>query len=185
MPPMVKVTKEKIIDSALELVRECGVQALNARNVAARLNCSTQPVFSNFSTMEQLRRSVAVKADELCREYIRREAESGEYPAYKASGMAYIRFAKEERELFKLLFMCDGSEAIPENAELFRQMERLVQGCTGLSTDEATLFHMEMWVFVHGIATMFATGYLDLDWVLVSRMITDTYQGLRKQYGME
>jgi hypothetical protein len=44
---------------------------------------------------------------------------------------------------------------------------------------------MEMWVYVHGIATMLATGFLDLDWDLVSKMITDAYQGLRKQYGLE
>ncbi len=34
---------------------------------------------------------------------MRKEVESGEYPACK--GMAYIRFAKEEKELFKLLYM--------------------------------------------------------------------------------
>jgi hypothetical protein len=38
-----------------------------------------------------------------------------------------------------------------------------------------------MWACVHGIATMFATGYLDLEWTLVSQIITDTYQGLKKQ----
>ena len=56
---------------------------------------------------------------------------------------------------------------------------------TGLDNAGATLFHLEMWAYVHGIATMFATGYLDLDWELVSKMLTDSYLGLRKQYGME
>ena len=31
------------------------------------------------------------------------------YPPYKAMGMGYIRFAAEERELFRLLFMRDRS----------------------------------------------------------------------------
>lgn len=31
--------------------------------------------------------------------------ESGEYPPYKASGMAYIDFARREKHLFRLLFM--------------------------------------------------------------------------------
>ena len=39
------------------------------------------------------------------RQYIAEDMSSGEYPPYKASGMAYIRFADEERELFRLLFM--------------------------------------------------------------------------------
>ena len=100
--------------------------------------------------------------------------------------MAYIRFAKEESELFKLFFMCDRMGApIPENAWLKKEMEQLVSANTGLDEAGSSLFHLEMWVYVHGIATMFATGYLDLPWELVSQMMTDMYQGLRKRFGME
>lgn len=186
MPPKVKVTKEEIILAALEIVRRQGEQAVNARTVATALNCSTQPVFSNFATMDELRLAVIERADALCRDYIRREVESGKFPTYKASGMAYIRFAKEERELFKLLYMCDRSgTSIPEDSELNNQMEALVHYNTGLESEDAKLFHLEMWAVVHGIATMFATGFLDIPWEVVSKILTDTYLGLRKQYGME
>lgn len=186
MPPKIKVTKDEIVSAAVDIVRESGASAINARTVAARLKCSTQPVFSNFATMDELRLAVAERADLLFREYMRREAERGEYPVYKASGMAYIRFAKEERELFKLLYMRDRSEeTISGDEDLFGQMTSIVHRNTGLDGDDATLFHLEMWAYVHGIATMYATGYLDLDWSLVSKMLTDSYQGLRKHYGME
>lgn len=186
MPPKVKVTKEDIVNAAVAVVRNSGAQAINARTIAAVLNSSTQPVFSNFATMDQLRLAVVEKADLLCQEYMHREMESGAFPAYKASGMAYIRFAKEEKELFKLLYMRDRSEeAVPEGAGLTGQMEKMVQDQTGLHGPDAQLFHLEMWAYVHGIATMFATGFLDLDWELVSKMLTDSYQGLRKRYGME
>ncbi len=186
MPPKVKVTKEEIVNAAVAIVWEQGAQAVNARAIAAVLECSTQPVFSNFSAMDGLRAAVSERADSLCRDYIRREVERGEYPPYKASGMAYIRFAKEEKELFKLLYMCDrAGEVIPERTELTDQMEAIVHKNTGLAEAEAKLFHLEMWAYVHGIAAMFATGYLDLPWDLVSRMLTDAYQGLRKQYGKE
>lgn len=186
MPPKVKISKEDIVTAAVEIVRSSGDQALNARTVAAALHCSTQPVFSNFATMEELRLAVVEKADRLCQAYMRREVESGVYPAYKANGMAYIRFAKEEKELFKLLYMRDRSgEYIPETSEHLDEMESLIFENTGLSGAEARLFHLEIWAYVHGIATMFATGFFDLDWELVSKMITDTYQGLRKQHAME
>ena len=186
MPPKVKVTKEDILHAALQIVRQSGDQALNARTVAAALGCSTQPVFSNFATMLELRLAVAEKADAVCGDYIRREMESRKYPPYKARGMAYIRFAKEEKELFKLLYMRDRSgEPISEDSALTDQMESIVRSNTGLDSQKAKLFHLEMWACVHGIATMFATGFLDLDWELVSRMLTDTYQGLRKHYDME
>lgn len=186
MPPKVKVTKEDIVNAAVDIVRKSGAQAINARTVASVLNCSTQPVFSNFAAMDELRLAVVEKADILCQEYMRREVESGEFPTYKANGMAYIRFAKEEKELFKLLYMRDRSrELIPENSKLTDEMESIVHGNTGLSGVDVKLFHLEMWAYVHGIATMFATGFFDLDWELVSKMLTDSYQGLRKQYGME
>ncbi|MBR6554561.1 MAG: WHG domain-containing protein [Clostridia bacterium] len=186
MAPKVKVTKEEILASAVELVRRGGGQSLNARNIAAALNCSTQPIFSNFSSMEELRYAVLVQVDELYRGYLKAERESGNYPPYKAGGMAYIRFAKEEKELFKLLFMCDrGDEALYAGAGLDGEMEALVQNQTGLDEQEARLFHLEAWAYVHGIATMFATGFLNLEWELVSRMLTDFYQGLRKQKGRD
>ena len=186
MPPKSKISKEDIIRTAVEIVRQNGEQAINARTIAAILNCSTQPIFSNFASMGELRLAVVKEIDKLCNEYIQREVESGKYPPYKATGMAYIRFAKEEKELFKLLYMRDrtdepGDEQFKQDAEI----EGMVVENTGLDEMTARLFHLEMWAYVHGIATMFVTRFCDLDWELVSRMLTDAYQGLRKQYGME
>jgi len=186
MPPKVKTTKEAILDAAVTIVRRDGAQLLNARTVAAYLGCSTQPIFSNFATMQELRLAVVERADALCRDYMQREIESGLYPAYKATGMAYIRFAKEEKELFRLLYMRDRSgETVPAELELDDELETLICQSTGLDPETARLFHLEMWACVHGIATMFATGFVDLPWELVSKMQTDLYQGLRKQYAKE
>lgn len=183
MPSKVRITKEDIIHTALDLIRKNGDAALNARNIAAALHCSTQPVFSNFSTMEELRLAVVEAADALCREYRKKEMERGEYPPYKATGMAYIRFAKEEKELFKLLYMRDRTrEVIPDETDTENQMEAMVKGNTGLEGSDVKLFHLEMWAYVHGIAAMLATGFFDLDWDLISKMLTDSYQGLKKQF---
>lgn len=186
MPPKVKVTKEDIVNAAVTIVRKSGAGAINARTIAAALECSTQPVFSNFTSMEELRLAVIQKADAICGEYIRREVEKGQFPVYKASGMAYIRFAKEEKELFKLLYMRDRTnESFVPSDELNGKMEGIVQHNTGLDKEIAKLFHLEMWAYVHGIASMMATGFVELEWELVSRMLTDAYQGMRKQYRME
>ncbi len=186
MAPKIKTTREDIIKTAVEMVKTSGADVLGARALAGILGCSTQPIFSNFQTMDDLRLAVVHEADRLCEEYMKREMESGEYPPYKATGMAYIRFAKEEKELFKLLYMRDrANEKIPNTTGFGDEIESMVQDNTGLKGQDARLFHLEMWAYVHGIATMFATGFLDLDWALVSKMITDCYQGLKKQYGME
>ena len=186
MPPKVKVTKEDIINAATLIVKQKGAEAINARDVANALKCSTQPVFSNFSTMSMLRLAVIKRADEICNQYINDEVERKEYPPYKASGMAYIRFAKEEKELFKLLYMRNRlDDNTMEEEKLNVQMESIIRENTGLDGEKMKLFHLEMWAYVHGIATMFATGFLDLEWSLVSKMLTDSYLGLKKQYGLE
>ena len=110
MPPKVKVTKEDIVNVSLELVRKNGVDAINARAIASALNCSTQPLFSNFESMEELQATVGSAAYDLYLDFIRVEVESEKYPQYKAFGMAYIRFAREEKELFKFLFMRDRTD---------------------------------------------------------------------------
>ena len=52
MPPKIRITKESIVATAVDLVRRDGAGAINARTIAKELSCSTQPVFSNFATMD-------------------------------------------------------------------------------------------------------------------------------------
>ena len=182
MPPKVKVTKEEIIQAALNLIRENGGNTINARSIAGAMNCSTQPIFSNFVTMDELQETVIAAAYDLYLGFLKKEAERGEYPQYKAFGMAYIRFAKEEKELFKLLFMCDrGGKELTPTADFNASVE-IIMKSNGITRQKAELMHLEMWTCVHGIATMLATSFIDLDWKLISDMITDVYQGVRTRH---
>ena len=179
MPPKVRVTKDDIIRASVELVRRGGAGAVNARLIASLLNCSTQPVFSNFGTMEELECELVRSAYEVYLGFIKREVESGKYPPYKSYGMAYIRFAREERELFKLLFMCnrEGGGLVP--TEDFSASVEMIMKANGVSREQAELIHLEMWSCVHGIGTMLATSFLSLDEELISKMLSDVYQGIR------
>ena len=182
MPPKVKISKQDIITAALDMVRQNGSAALNARSLASFLNCSTQPIFSNFANMEELRYAVIKKADELYSAYLTREIETQNYPPYKATGIAYIRFAKEEKELFKLLFMRDrADEKVDPISQSDSLVENVVHDSTGLDGDEAKIFHFRMWACVHGIATMVATGFMDLDWEFISQTLTATYIAAKNQ----
>lgn len=46
----------------------------------------------------------------------------------------------------------------------------------GLNEEDAYLFHIEMWIYVHGIATMLATSYLEWDKMFISKVITDGFE---------
>ena len=185
MPPKVKITKDNIVETAIELIRKGGEVSLNARNIATSLGCSTQPIFSNFATMEDLQNAVIIKAYELYTEFLQRDAESGKYPVYKSYGLAYIRFASEEKELFKLLFMCDrtGKSFIPTTD--FDASVEMIMNANKITKEKAELMHLEMWVSVHGIATILATSFLSLEWELISNILTDIYQGIRAKHVSE
>lgn len=186
MPPKFRYTREEMIAAALELVRQGGKDALTARALGAKLGCSAKPIFGLFRNMEELEGEVIAAADAYYQKYLVQKMQEGQYPPYKASGMAYIRFSKEERELFRLLFMRDRSgEIIGENLEEIRPLLDLIRKNTGLSEQEAYLFHLEMWIYVHGIATMLATSYLEWDAEFISNTLTDSYQGLRHRFCVE
>ena len=183
MPPRVKITRDEIIKAGLDIIRRGGVSALNARSVSASLGCSTQPLFSNFSSMEELEGEITVAAYDVYLGFLKTEAAKNQYPRYKAYGMAYIRFAKEERELFKHLFMRDRTnEDTSPTLDFEESVEMIMQAC-GVTRERAMLMHLELWITVHGIATMLVTSFLPLDEELVSNMLSDVYHGIRARHG--
>lgn len=182
MPKSVKIEKEKIIETAFEMVKAQGEGALNARSLAKALGCSTQPIFSNFSCMEDIKKEVITRAENLHETYTAEEMQRTDIPLYKSSGLAYIRFARQEKELFKLLFMRDRTKEIIPPIEVLKPIVDIIVKTTGLSEKQAYLLHLEMWIYVHGIATMVATAYLDWDENTVSNMMSDVYQGVKERF---
>ena len=184
MPPRFKFTREEITGAALRVTRREGMSGLTARALAAELGCSVKPIFGLFQNMEDVQREVIRSAQALWRDVLKEAVEKGPHPPYKSIGMAYVRFAKEEKELFKLLFMRDRSrEAAEEDREALAPVLRMIQEKTGMGGAEAYAFHIEMWIFVHGMAAMAATNYLDLDEAYISRVLTDAYEGITSRFG--
>lgn len=183
MPPKFKFTREQIITAALDVTRRNGMEGLTARGLAAELGSSAKPIFGLFQNMEEVQSEVVSSANVLYQSYLQKSMTNKKYPPYKASGMAYIQFAKEEKELFKLLFMRDRTgEKIAENREEVRPMLDIIMKNLQLSEDEAYFFHLESWLYVHGIATMIATNYLDWDIEFIDKALTDAYEGLKYRY---
>lgn len=183
MPRNFKFTREEIISAALDITRKSGFSALTARALGDRLGSSAKPVFGLFENMGEVQTEVIKAAHRLYLSYIETDMAMGKYPPYKASGMAYIRFSREEKELFKLLFMRDRSkETVTENEEEIKPLIEIIMKNFSIGKEQAYIFHMEMWVYVHGIAAMIATSYLNWDEDFVSRALSDVYNGLKYRF---
>lgn len=180
MPPKPKFTKEEIARAALELVREKGEESLTSRDVAAVLGSSARPIFTAFESMSALKEAVVKMAEEIYNDFQQAVVDENKYPPYKSIGMAYIRFAKEEKNLFRLLYMRDRTgEPIPPNFD--ETILEQVKENTGFEGYLATLFQTEIWMFIHGIASMQATTYMDFSEDFISNILTDAYQGLKRR----
>ena len=183
MPPKAKITKENILEASLKLVRHGGISALNARAIANELNCSTQPIFTVYMTMDEAKTDVINMAREYFYKFFTEHIKRQDVPPYKASGLAYIKFAKDEKELFKLLFMRDRTEEQKQiNGYDFDVAIKMIMADTGFNYDTAKKLHLNIYIVAHGMATMIATSYLDMSNEVINEILTDTYQSLLKQY---
>ena len=178
MPPKEKLGRQDVIQGAVELVRECGYDALNARALAQRLGCSTMPLFRHFKGMDEIRMATFARVGEIYAAYIRRGAEQP--IPFKAVGMEYIRFAKEEPNLFRLMFMTDphSLSVTPPDDPTRPHVSAIAAAASGLRGELAETVYREMWIFVHGIATFAAQGRLSLSEEEISKAISDQYRGL-------
>jgi len=183
MPPKAKYTREQIAEYAFETVRSKGIESISARSLADGLGVSTAPLFTAFGCIEEIRREVEGRAYALYSEYI---AEGLREPIpFKGTGQAYIRFAKEEPELFKLLFMSpreeEPSHFYPEGDCNAPAIEGSAKDGYDLSEEQVKKLYNHLSVYVHGIATLYAQGrnvFTDED---VSRMLTEVFNALLKE----
>lgn len=175
MPPKNKFTKEEIIKTALEIVRERGQKYVTAKEIAVRLGVSTRPIFTSFKTMDELRKEMYNAAVELYHEYLSEGLES-KIP-FLGFGMQYIRFAREETELYKLIFIdppADGKcSAIAEMKRSLEIVREPLQRIYNISSAEAELYFRDMWLVVYALAALIAVGentYSDKE---ISKILTE------------
>ncbi|MGN0590661.1 TetR/AcrR family transcriptional regulator [Ruminococcus sp.] len=174
MPPKYKFTREEIVDAAVRVTRVKGIDAVTARDIADELGVSTQPVFTCFHTMEEAKREIRRAAEQLYRSYAQKGMEMP-IPFY-GFGMQYIRFAKEEPELYKLLFLTppvdENSGAMGAMHQSQEMMRSCLQEIYHLDQAAADLYFRDVWLMTHGIATLIVTGgctYTDQE---ISDMLT-------------
>lgn len=182
MPPSRKYSKEEIVKIAYRIVEKEGFEKLNARRIAKELSASVQPIFHNFTSMEELKSAVYQKIYETYQSYMGRVTEK---PAYKQSGLSYIEFAKDHPELFKILFMKETNNSLVNFIIADREGEEIIkkgQELTGLSYEEQKKFHVKVFIFTHGIACLLATKTVKLNEKEIEELLTKTVLELWKGY---
>ena len=166
MPPACRFTREQIVAAALAITRERGFDAVTARAIADTLHSSSKVIFSAFSGMDDLLAATIDAAD-------------AQYRAYSAD---FVRDSAEPN-LFHLLYMRDRRrEDHSGDAENIAVLVDFLMAKLSLTREDATLLHIEMWAYVHGIAVLCASGQQNWDDALISRMLTDGFEGIKSRF---
>lgn len=64
MPPRKRILREDVLDAAIRVIRRGGAPALSVRHIAGELACSTQPIYSQFGSLEGLLEALPAYAGE-------------------------------------------------------------------------------------------------------------------------
>ena len=173
MPPKQRITREMILERSFVMFSKEGMAAVNARSVAKALNCSTQPIFSYFSGMDDLKNALEQKAKETFDAMLDHIDEDGD-PVVRVCE-AYVRFAAEEPCLFAHLFMRHADEAVHPLASKEQKDVLVKKECaySGLTEAQAARMYTEVSIFAHGFAALFATGLADIEMDRVRQMLYD------------
>lgn len=181
MPAKKQITKEKILETALQLLKEEGATAVNIKRLAKELKCSTQPVYLSFTGMDELRGALIPIALKEFEKIMSEQSADGQVNLY---GIEYIYFAQNEPGLFRFLFM--RARAFEEMKQLlYPIIERSIQEIMGkyqISYEDADRLHDHLWMHAHGIATMIVTDYCDWNLKKVKEMLKECRDALVKKF---
>ncbi|MGM9661602.1 MAG: TetR/AcrR family transcriptional regulator [Oscillospiraceae bacterium] len=160
MAPKNKFTREEMIGAALRVVRAKGIDALTAKALAEELGTSTQPVFTCFTTMDALKKEVRSAAERVYGGYAAAGLQQ-EIP-FLGVGTQYIRFAREEPELYRLLFLTPTVDGESGALEAMKRSQAIVRPSLEktyrLSAEDADRYFRDLWLVVHSLATLIVTG---------------------------
>ncbi|MGN0130903.1 MAG: TetR/AcrR family transcriptional regulator [Lachnospiraceae bacterium] len=185
MPPKAKFTREEIIEAALKIAKERGLDAVTARELGAELGSSARPIFTVFQNMDEVHEEVIKAAKEIYGGYVRKGLE--QEVAFRGVGMAYVQFAIREKRLFQLLFMRENTEEndmehilafIDDNYETILSS---VEESYDLARKDAERLYRHLWIYTHGVATLCATKTCNFTEQETEEMLTDVFSGLLKK----
>lgn len=179
MPPKTRITKDMIVNAAVEVARQNGYESINARTVSERLNCSTQPIMYHFATIDAMKRAAYAQVDQLHTKYMM--TIPPEQDPLLGIGLNYIRFAVEEPRLFIFLFQSGYAKEnslleMIDSEELTPVLAAMQEGA-GLSMEKTKQVFLTVALFAHGYASIIANNGLKYDEKLISEHLECAWNG--------
>lgn len=181
MPTTIRITKEMILNAAFDITRNEGIEKLSNREIAKKMNCSIRPIYYQFKNSEELYKELYNKINSYFYDFIMKNIVD-DIPHYKQIGINYIKFAQEETNLFKVLFMSPARNLpntfVETDKTGFAGVVAAIKLSTHLSDKGIKSFHTKMWIFVHGIATLTVSKSVKFTEEQIRDLLSQEFQAL-------
>ena len=186
MAPKFKFTKEEVLSVTIDFIRENGIEALTARELAKKLDSSTKVIFSLFSNMKNLEDEAKFAAENIFSEKVNLALKDDS--PFKRLGVEYILFSKNEPKLFQWLFMKKGIEVgsfkdfLPMRDYEYRSVIESIDEEYKISIENAKKFYEHLFIYSHGIATLTVTGIYNFTSTEIIEYMAEIAKSLIVQY---
>jgi AcrR family transcriptional regulator len=156
--------RDEILDAATELLLETGhAKAVSIRSVAQRVGVTPPSIYLHFTDKDALLDAVCARYFEKLDEQMQRAAvgQRATLDVLRAQGQAYVRFALQTPELYRIATMSEGRPGsdvdITLNSSAFTHMRDTVQALLDEGVyrqGDATQIALQMWATAHGVAAL-------------------------------
>ncbi|TQK28458.1 TetR/AcrR family transcriptional regulator [Arthrobacter sp. SLBN-53] len=156
--------RDEILDAATELLLETGhAKAVSIRAVAQRVGVTPPSIYLHFADKDALLDAVCARYYEKLDEEMQRVAadKTSTIEVLRAQGLAYVRFARQTPELYRIATMGEGNPNSDVDVTLassaFLHMRASVEALIAegiYPQGDSTAAALELWAAVHGVAAL-------------------------------
>ena len=190
--PKVQVPRERILQTALQLLIREGEGAVTISRLARELGCSTQPISWTFGSMEHFREEFA----QYVLDYLNsRQDAQGKNPVqfFGAVGVRYLQAALEEPNLIHFVrnnsrnFVSHGGIGTVFDKVKNEQLRCSLSDFLGISEDAAAEFMQISITYTQGLVSLIVDGTITvtleqaIDMVQEVGIIYLVYQGIPRE----
>lgn len=177
-----KFTKEEILEKAKDFINEKGIEQMNARDLCKYIGCSTQPLFKNFESMAEFKKSLKKYLHDYYDEFINKIVDKEDY--LFTISYAYALFSYKESNIFKALFMSDlaGTRTIEEvlNSPQNIGTIKSIPNQYNLTTKQSKKLYRDVRFYTHGLSCQIACKSILVGEKEIKKLINDIINNLKE-----
>lgn len=184
-----QISKEVILQKALEMLIRDGYSSINIKTLSREIGCSTQPLVWHFGNMDGLRKALAVYALNYANSKLAPTAQDAK-DAFAQVISTYVQIALREPNLFKFLYMNSDSSATLSDDEAsksdnsFGELAARLSAAYQISAEKISRYLQHIIVYTHGIAALAVAGIVPASEEEVMQMIDYAAASFRMKEGI-